>query len=112
MQQYKTGSPMLGHDRISLTLNKLLKTSETLLAAFDKMNILPASWQASSSCWADVPADSGSAAVSADDATPGLRGGDKIHTELTIVLQQLSHDISHNENEHAVDTTFILSYST
>lgn len=42
------------------------------------MNILPASWQASSSCWADVPADSGSAAVSADDATPGLgRGGIK-----------------------------------
>lgn len=31
LQQYKTGSTMLGHDRISLTLNKLLKTSETLL---------------------------------------------------------------------------------
>lgn len=39
---------------------------------FIKVNTLPGSWEASSSCWADVPADSGSAAVSADDTTPGL----------------------------------------
>lgn len=37
----------------------------------EKINKLPGS----SSCWAEVTSDSGSAAVSADDTRPGLGGG-------------------------------------